>query len=248
MVRARENSASGGLLERSPSTALVIGGHRLGSVRRGACDDAVRPRRPGGNRAAAARVRLARAARRVAAAHRRPHARGAGAGGPLRAGARSHEPELLRRHRSHPARDRGRARVRRAADRRARGFAPPPGPAVGRPRRGRHRRADPRRRQRARRPRRRRWRSSRVCCWGTYILLNARLGRAFEGGTGLALAMCVGTIAVAPIGIVEGAGEPARAPKRWPLGAAVGILLSSRSRTRSRSRRCAASARRCSAC
>jgi inner membrane transporter RhtA len=61
--------------------------------------------------------------------------------------------------------------------------------------------------------------------WGTYIVLNARLGRAFEGGTGLALAMCVGTIAVAPIGIVEGAGELLSA-EALALGAAVGILSS----------------------
>ena len=61
--------------------------------------------------------------------------------------------------------------------------------------------------------------------WGTYILLNARLGRAFEGGTGLALAMCVGTLAVAPFGIVEGAGELLSA-EALALGAAVGVLSS----------------------
>ena len=61
--------------------------------------------------------------------------------------------------------------------------------------------------------------------WGTYIVLNARLGRAFEGGTGLALAMCVGTLAVAPIGIVEGAGELLSA-EALALGAAVGVLSS----------------------
>ncbi len=61
--------------------------------------------------------------------------------------------------------------------------------------------------------------------WGTYIVLNARLGRAFEGGTGLALAMCVGTLAVSPIGIVEGAGELLSA-EALVLGAAVGILSS----------------------
>src|SRR6185312_13536778 len=61
--------------------------------------------------------------------------------------------------------------------------------------------------------------------WGTYIVLNARLGRAFEGGTGLALAMCVGTLAIAPIGIVEGAGELLSA-EALALGAAVGVLSS----------------------
>ncbi len=61
--------------------------------------------------------------------------------------------------------------------------------------------------------------------WGTYILLNARLGRAFEGGTGLALAMCVGTVAIAPFGIAEGAGELLSA-EALALGAAVGVLSS----------------------
>jgi len=61
--------------------------------------------------------------------------------------------------------------------------------------------------------------------WGTYILLNARLGRAFAGGTGLALAMCVGTVAVAPLGVVEGAGDLLSA-EALALGAAVGVLSS----------------------
>ncbi len=61
--------------------------------------------------------------------------------------------------------------------------------------------------------------------WGTYILVNARLGQAFEGGTGLALAMCVGTVAVAPFGITEAAGQLLSA-EALALGAAVGILSS----------------------
>ena len=36
--------------------------------------------------------------------------------------------------------------------------------------------------------------------WAAYILLNARVGRAFEGGTGLSLAMCVGTVVMTPLG------------------------------------------------
>ncbi|HTP19101.1 MAG TPA: hypothetical protein VMJ65_05820, partial [Solirubrobacteraceae bacterium] len=32
--------------------------------------------------------------------------------------------------------------------------------------------------------------------WGTYIIVNARVGRAFEGGTGLALAMCVASVVI----------------------------------------------------
>jgi inner membrane transporter RhtA len=60
--------------------------------------------------------------------------------------------------------------------------------------------------------------------WGTYILLNARLGRAFEGSTGLTLAMCVAALAALPVGIVDGGHllEPAS----LALGSAVGILSS----------------------
>src|SRR6202035_3044173 len=39
------------------------------------------------------------------------------------------------------------------------------------------------------------------CLWAAYSLLNARLGRAFEGSTGLTLAMCIGAVAVLPVGI-----------------------------------------------
>lgn len=38
--------------------------------------------------------------------------------------------------------------------------------------------------------------------WALYILLSARVGRSFPGGRGLALAMVVGTVALAPVGIV----------------------------------------------
>src|SRR5579872_452942 len=37
------------------------------------------------------------------------------------------------------------------------------------------------------------------CFWGAYILLNARVGRAFEGASGLALAMCVAALVSAPV-------------------------------------------------
>jgi inner membrane transporter RhtA len=43
-------------------------------------------------------------------------------------------------------------------------------------------------------------------CWAAYILLNARVGRVFPGGDGLAIAMIVATIPLAPIGIADGAG------------------------------------------
>jgi inner membrane transporter RhtA len=61
--------------------------------------------------------------------------------------------------------------------------------------------------------------------WGAYILLNARLGRVFPGGTGLALAMCVATLAAAPLGIVEG-GSHLLDGESLLAGAAVGLLSS----------------------
>jgi inner membrane transporter RhtA len=61
--------------------------------------------------------------------------------------------------------------------------------------------------------------------WGAYILLNARLGRVFPGGTGLALAMCVATLAVAPLGIVEG-GRHLLDGESLLAGAAIGLLSS----------------------
>jgi inner membrane transporter RhtA len=61
--------------------------------------------------------------------------------------------------------------------------------------------------------------------WGAYIVLNARLGRVFPGGTGLALAMCVATVAVAPLGIVEG-GSHLLDTESLLAGGAVGVLSS----------------------
>jgi inner membrane transporter RhtA len=43
--------------------------------------------------------------------------------------------------------------------------------------------------------------------WATYILLAARVGQAFPGGDGLALAMLVAVVPLAPIGIAEGGGD-----------------------------------------
>jgi inner membrane transporter RhtA len=61
--------------------------------------------------------------------------------------------------------------------------------------------------------------------WGTYILVNARIGRAFEGGTGLALAMCVASVAIMPFGLAQG-GSHLLEPRSLALGAAVGLLSS----------------------
>jgi inner membrane transporter RhtA len=61
--------------------------------------------------------------------------------------------------------------------------------------------------------------------WGAYILLNARLGQVFPGGTGLALAMCVGTVVAVPFGVVEG-GSQLLGGEALLAGAAVGVLSS----------------------
>jgi inner membrane transporter RhtA len=62
------------------------------------------------------------------------------------------------------------------------------------------------------------------CLWGTYILLNARLGRTFEDSTGLTLAMSVAALAALPVGLAGSAHmlEPAS----LALGSSVGILSS----------------------
>jgi inner membrane transporter RhtA len=61
--------------------------------------------------------------------------------------------------------------------------------------------------------------------WAAYILLNKRLGSAFEGGTGLALAMCVGSLAALPFGVIDG-GSNLLALHTLAAGAAVGMLSS----------------------
>jgi len=63
------------------------------------------------------------------------------------------------------------------------------------------------------------------CLWGLYIILNARVGRAFERGTGLALAMCVASVVALPIGVIEG-GAHLLEPHALAVGAAVGMLSS----------------------
>ena len=62
-------------------------------------------------------------------------------------------------------------------------------------------------------------------CWGLYILINARVGRAFEGATGLSLAMCLAALLALPIGLAEG-GSALLSPEALLLGAAVGLLSS----------------------
>jgi len=61
--------------------------------------------------------------------------------------------------------------------------------------------------------------------WAAYILLNARVGRAFEGATGLSLAMCVASVLMIPLGVAQG-GSRLLEPRSLLLGAAVGLLSS----------------------
>jgi inner membrane transporter RhtA len=61
--------------------------------------------------------------------------------------------------------------------------------------------------------------------WATYILLNARVGKAFEGGSGLAMAMAIGTLPLIPIGIVD-AGSNLLHPNLLAVAFGVAMLSS----------------------
>jgi inner membrane transporter RhtA len=61
--------------------------------------------------------------------------------------------------------------------------------------------------------------------WAAYILLSARAGRAFAGGSGLAIAMVVGGIALLPVGIAGG-GTKLLDPGLLAAGAGVALLAS----------------------
>jgi inner membrane transporter RhtA len=61
--------------------------------------------------------------------------------------------------------------------------------------------------------------------WASYILLNARVGRVFPGGSGLAIAMAIGTLPLIPVGIVD-AGTNLLQPRFLALGLAVAMLSS----------------------
>jgi inner membrane transporter RhtA len=63
------------------------------------------------------------------------------------------------------------------------------------------------------------------CFWGAYILLNARVGRAFEGGAGLAVAMCVAAVLALPLGVADG-GSQLLTLHALLIGSAVGMLSS----------------------
>lgn len=59
--------------------------------------------------------------------------------------------------------------------------------------------------------------------WGTYIVTSARVGQAFEGGHGLALAMTVGAAVMLPVGVVSG-GSALLRPELLAVGLAVALL------------------------
>ena len=63
------------------------------------------------------------------------------------------------------------------------------------------------------------------CLWASYIFLSARTGSAFPGGMGLVIALCVGTVILAPVGIA-GAGSALLDPKLLLAGFGVAMLSS----------------------
>src|SRR6266542_2792324 len=60
-------------------------------------------------------------------------------------------------------------------------------------------------------------------CWAAYILLSQRVGRAFAGLDGLALATVVGAVLIAPLGVAQ-AGAALGDWRVLAVGAAVGLL------------------------
>ena len=63
------------------------------------------------------------------------------------------------------------------------------------------------------------------CFWAAYILLSARAGSVFPGGTGLVIALCVGTVVLAPVGI-SGGGLALLDPRLLLAGFGVAMLSS----------------------
>jgi inner membrane transporter RhtA len=61
--------------------------------------------------------------------------------------------------------------------------------------------------------------------WAAYILLNPRVGRAFPGGGGLAIAMAIGSLPLIPAGIAD-AGTHLVQPRFLAVGLGVAILSS----------------------
>jgi inner membrane transporter RhtA len=62
-------------------------------------------------------------------------------------------------------------------------------------------------------------------CWAAYILLSQRVGRVFPGMSGLAIALAVGSIGLAPYGVAVG-GSALLRPSTLAKGAAIAVLSS----------------------
>jgi inner membrane transporter RhtA len=63
------------------------------------------------------------------------------------------------------------------------------------------------------------------CAWAAYIVLSQRTGRVWPGASGLAVAMVVGALVAAPLGIAQ-AGSNLLHPGLLAAGAAVALLSS----------------------
>jgi inner membrane transporter RhtA len=61
------------------------------------------------------------------------------------------------------------------------------------------------------------------CFWALYIVFSARVGRAFTGGNGLAIALLAGSLALLPFGIIS-AGSSLFDGRVLLIGLAVGLL------------------------
>lgn len=61
--------------------------------------------------------------------------------------------------------------------------------------------------------------------WAAYILFSSAVGKRFSGSGGLTIAMCVGTVAMLPVGIWQG-GSALLRPEYLAIGAGVGLLSS----------------------
>jgi inner membrane transporter RhtA len=62
-------------------------------------------------------------------------------------------------------------------------------------------------------------------CWAAYILLSQRVGRVLPGLTGLAIALAVGAVVMAPVGIAVGGTALVR-PENLGRGVAIAVLSS----------------------
>ena len=65
-----------------------------------------------------------------------------------------------------------------------------------------------------------------AACWAGYIVLGARMGRAFRGGSGLALAMCVGALVTLPAGLASDLEQGFAEPRLLLIAAGVALASS----------------------